>query len=234
MLKIDRQSRTLEPTLSQTLIQAGLKERQDLQDLIERNYRVFFDEIGLSNALLLGTEVKPAGEFVGDRIDVLAIDEDGTIIVIELKRGSNKLQLLQAITYASMIAKWQPDQFSNLSPEVKINGEQRIVLIADEFEYEVLTAAEWLVEKYNVDILCIRLQIARDPGSEAEYLTSEQVYPPLEVEDQFRVRKRGASAPARSPAEILKASANIDVSVFFEQQIKSSLDASPCPGGTGS
>jgi hypothetical protein len=231
MLKIDRENRALEPTLTQTLMEAGLKEREDLQDLIQRNSKAFFDEIGLGNAVLLGTEVKPASNMVQDRIDLLALDEDGTIIVIELKRGSNKLHLLQGISYAAMIAKWQPDQFFELLPEnrhlelqhflddgAKLNGEQRIVLVADAFEYEVLTTAEWLLGKYDLDILCIRLQVARDPGSGAEYLTCEQVYPPLEIEDQVRKRRRGESLPSGSPAEILKTTTNADVSAFFEEQ----------------
>ena len=231
MLKINRENRALEPIPNQTLTGAGLKEREDLQDLIERNSKVFFDEIGLGNAVLLGKEVQPASDMVGDRIDLLALDEDGTIIVIELKRGSNKLHLLQGISYAAMIAKWQPDQFRELLPEnrylelqrslddgARINGAQRIVLVADAFEYEVLTAAEWLLVKYDLDILCIRLQVARDPGSGAEYLTCEQVYPPLEVEDQVRIRKRGESLPPLSLAETLAPTKNADVSAFLEEQ----------------
>jgi hypothetical protein len=231
MLRIDRETRALEPTLTQTLMEAGLKEREDLQDLIERNSKAFFDEIGLGNAVLLGTEVKPASDMVGDRIDVLAADQDGTIIVIELKRGGNKLLLLQGISYAAMIAKWQPDQFRERLPEDRylelqqslddgatINGTQRIVLVADAFEYEVLTTAEWLFEKYDLDILCIRLQVAKDPGSGTEYLTCEQVYPPLEIEDRVRIRKRGESLPSSSSAEILKTTTNADVSAFLEEQ----------------
>jgi hypothetical protein len=231
MLRIDRENRALEPTLTQTLIEAGLKERGDLQELIERNSKAFFDEIGLENAVLLGTEIKPASDMVGDRIDVLAADQDGTIIVIELKRGGNKLLLLQGISYAAMIAKWQPDQFcerlredryrelqQSLDEGARINGAQRIVLVADAFEYEVLTTAEWLLEKYDLDILCIRLQVAKDLGSGVEYLTCEQVYPPLEIEDQVRIRKRGESLPSSSSAEILKATTNADVSAFLEEQ----------------
>jgi len=72
--------------------------------------------------------------------------------------------------------------------------------------------------KYDLDILCIRLQVARDPGSGAEYLTCEQVYPPLEVEDQVRIRKRGESLPPLSLAETLAPTKNADVSAFLEEQ----------------
>jgi hypothetical protein len=138
VLKIDLKNRTLEPILSQTLIKAGIKEKADLQGLIESSPKAFFDEIGFENAILLGTEVKPAPNMVGDRIDLLALDDDGTVIVIELKRGNNKLHLLQGITYAAMIAKWQPEQLRELIPEerrqemllsledgARINGAQR-------------------------------------------------------------------------------------------------------------
>lgn len=203
-----------------------------MQGLIERNWKVFFDEIG-GNAVLLGTEVKPASDIVGDRINLLALDRDGTAIVIELKRGSNKLHLLQGISYAAMIAKWQPDQFIKLNQNhelelddgARINSEQRVVLVADAFEYEVLTAAEWLLGKYDLDILCVRVQVAKDPGSGAEYLTCEQVYPPLEVQDQVRIRKRGESLQPRSQADILKTTTNAIVSAFFdEQRIKVPFD----------
>jgi hypothetical protein len=227
MLKIDRDSRGLEPIPSQTLAEAGLKERWDVQDLIARNSKVFFDEIGLQDTILLGTEVKPAPEMVGDRIDLLALDEGGTAIVIELKRGAgNKLHLLQAISYAAMISKWQPDQFRgylenrdlDLDDGAKLNSEQRIVLVADAFEYEVLTTAEWLMSNYGLDILCIRLEVAKDPASCTEYLTCEQVYPPLEVEEQVRRRKRGESRPLNGAAEPPRATTNPDVSAFFDDQ----------------
>jgi hypothetical protein len=229
MLKIDRENRALELILPQMLIEAGLKEREDLQDLIERNPKVFFDEIGLGKAVLLGTEVQPARHMVGDRIDLLALDKDGAVIIIELKRGrGNKLHLLQAMSYAAMISKWQGDEFrallKNGSPDLddaaQINSYQRIILVADAFEYEVLTTAEWLVETYNLEILCIRLQVARDPASGAEYLVCERVYPPIEIEEhavQRRAQNRGDPPPS-GPAEIVKTPANADVSAFFEGQ----------------
>jgi hypothetical protein len=220
----------LEPIPNQTLTEAGIKERADLQGLIDNSSRAFFDEVGLGDAVLLGTEIKPSGDLVGDRIDLLAYNKDGTVIVIELKRGSNKLHLLQGISYAAMIAKWPPVRFVEcnqnreleLDDGAKINSEQRIVLVADAFEYEVLATAEWLVETYELDILCIRLQIAKDLGSGAEYLTCERVYPPLEVAEQARDRrgaeKSGESPAARSPRPILPTTNNADVSAFFEEQ----------------
>jgi hypothetical protein len=62
----------------------------------------FCEEIGES-LLVIGQKVRPS-DAVPDRIDILAIDDPGTSVVIELKRGSHKLQLLQAISYAGMVS----------------------------------------------------------------------------------------------------------------------------------
>jgi hypothetical protein len=59
---------------------------------------------------LIGQEVRPS-EAMPDRIDILAVDEVGNSIIIELKRGTHKLQLLQAVSYAGMVSRWAPDRF---------------------------------------------------------------------------------------------------------------------------
>src|SRR5688572_1087984 len=99
MLRVDRNQFSLSRLQQRTLADVGLYERQDLQRMIVASPKVFFEELG-ENLLLLAQEVRPADE-VDDRIDLLALDEDGTVVVIELKRGNHKLHLLQALSYAS-------------------------------------------------------------------------------------------------------------------------------------
>jgi hypothetical protein len=233
MLKIDLTNRILEPTLDQTLKDAGLKETADLQELIKRNSKVFFDEIGLDDAVLLGAEVKPAPDMVKDRIDLLAVDKNGMVIVIELKRGSNKLHLLQAISYAAMIADWEEVQFKELVPTheldlaegAKTNSSQAIVLVADGFDFEVLVTSEWLVRKCrgDLDIRCIRVQVVKDPSTNAEYLDCAQVYPPPEIAEEAvrrRAQNRGESVPPKNEDEVLESTTNKDLHDFFDSQRK--------------
>jgi len=88
----------------------------------------------------VGQEIRPSSD-VDDRIDVLAIDREGAVVVAELKRGDNKLQMLQAISYTGMVARWSADEFQALlSPPqweqltefldvdvTELNREQRIL-----------------------------------------------------------------------------------------------------------
>jgi hypothetical protein len=79
-----------------------------------------------------------------------------------------------------MVAKWDPKRFIEQLMELKkkqqtfeqakveleallkdgdgaietINRNQRILLLAEAFDYEALVTAEWLNERYDVDIRC--------------------------------------------------------------------------------
>jgi hypothetical protein len=82
------------------MAQVGLLERGDLQHMIRQSPDAFFQELG-EDLKLVGEEIKPA-DFVDDRIDLLAIDKLGRSAILELKRGTHKLHLLQAIAYAGV------------------------------------------------------------------------------------------------------------------------------------
>jgi hypothetical protein len=40
-----------------------------------------------------------------------------------------------------------------------INRSQRIILLAEAFDFEVLVTAEWLTDRYDMDIRCYRLAL---------------------------------------------------------------------------
>ena len=100
-----------------TLADVSITERNDLQEYISNTPDEFFKEIG-QELFLLGKEVEPSKN-VQDRIDLLAVDKEGIVIVIELKRSSHKLHMLQAISYAGMIAQWEPDDYLQLLDDDK-------------------------------------------------------------------------------------------------------------------
>jgi hypothetical protein len=60
-----------------------------------------------------------------------------------------------------------------------LNHAQRILLLAESFDYEVLVAAEWLNEQFNVDVRCARLALSSDGTN--EFLTCSVVFPPPEI-----------------------------------------------------
>lgn len=204
MLRVDRTARELTPLEPRPLPDAGLTERGDIQRMICNSPEAFFGEIG-ERLLLLGEEVRPA-EFVDDRIDLLALDERGAVVVIELKRGNHKLHLLQALGYAATIAHWDRGQLLDersrhagqssdeteeeleefLDAAGTLNQAQRVILIAEDFDYMVLATADWLGERFGVDIRCYRLRLSAD--GEQEFLTCTCIYPPPELA-QHAVRR---------------------------------------------
>ena len=209
MLKIDRNSKNLTRLDTPTLRESSITERYDLQECIANSPDAFFAEMG-EELFLIGTEIMPSTD-VADRIDLLAIDRAGKVVVIELKRGSKKLQILQAISYAGMISQWSSDHLlEKLSDQQQeelesflaegeldqINSSQRIILIAEGFDYALLAGTQWLCEQHDVDIICCRIAMATDVDGQSEYLACSTVYPPKELVEHARTR--GSSKRSRS------------------------------------
>lgn len=240
MLRVDRNEKKLTRLKQTTLPEAGWKERQDLQQLIRNSPDSFFEEMGEA-LLLLGEEVRP-DTFVDDRIDLLALDQQGTSVIIELKRGSNKFQLLQALSYAAMVSKWKGERFLEESQEFygasqeemesrvedflledmdDINAAQRIILIAGDFDYEVLATAEWLTNTYEADIRCYRLTMSLE--DDVEYLSCTCIFPPREITEHAIKRKGGGKAGSgkwKDWEHALSVVENDSVKSFFEKELQ--------------
>jgi hypothetical protein len=206
--------------------------------MIRNSSDQFFLEMG-EQLLLIGEEVR-VGEIGADRIDLLAIDREGSLVVMELKRSDHKLQLLQGIAYAGMVANWQREEivaslaafagtgeaeaedelerFVNVQDLSELNETQRVVLVADAFDYEVLVAAEWLTERYGVDVRCYRLTLSVENGS--EFMSCTCIYPPREITEHSRSRirpRRDRQGPLNWDDSLEKLQ-NVDVVEFFRDQ----------------
>jgi hypothetical protein len=233
MLRIDRSKGTLVRLSQTSLSSAGITERNDLQALILKNAVEFFEKECNENLFVLGEEVPPSG-LVADRIDLLAIDDEGQSVIIELKRGEHKLQLLQALTYASMIAGLEEKEFQDLVPANRrdsfeefvnensieaINERQRILLIAEHYDYVILSTAQWLTDFYGMNITCYQVSLAQDAANGSEYLSAMQLFPPKELAAQ--AQRRGAIRSEEGTkfpdmGKLLESCENAAVKAYFE------------------
>jgi hypothetical protein len=240
MLRIDRAAKTLKTLDQKKIRDANLLERADVQRMIRHSPEAFFEELG-EKLLLLGEEVRPA-ESVEDRVDLLALDPTGAAVVLELKRGNHKLHLLQALSYAAMIGKWdgallvaERAKLTKRAPEDaqeevdeflfdaagSLNGTQRVILVAGDFDYEVLVTAEWLSERFGLDIRCYRLSYSADGKS--EYVSCVCVYPPPELAEHAKRRGRGGKTKPSRWADwdaALKAIDNEAVVSFYRTELE--------------
>lgn len=239
MLRIDKTEMKLVRLTKVALADADHWERQ-LQSMICASPDEFCNELG-EELWLIGQEVRPSDE-LSDRIDILAIDGDGRAVVVELKRGSQKLQLLQAISYAGMISSWPAERFiATLAKNYKqsnddaraaiedhtgadissINHSQRILLIAEDFDPALLIGAEWLNENFGVDIRCYRLELSQEDGN--DYLTCTCIYPPREIATLSRVSEAKSDQQSTvwtSWDVALEAADSVAVKEFFRGELE--------------
>jgi hypothetical protein len=189
----------------------GFHERADLQRLIRDDIDVLDDD------LLVIAEEFGEWENAKRRIDLLAVDKAGCLVVIELKRDDGAHMDLQAVRYAAMVssmdfsdvvaayerhlAKVAPDAGRDARAELTtfidtaeeeeptISTDVRIVLVSADFGRELMTAVLWLNRFEGMDIRCIQLVPYGLDGR--VLLDVRQVVPLPEATDyQVRVRRK--------------------------------------------
>lgn len=239
MLRFNRHTSDLLILPESTMAQRGILERAELQPLIVKNFTSFFHEMR-EDLLFIGQAVRPT-EGYGDEIDILAIDKTGAAVIIELKRGNDPRQMLQAINYAGMVSNWNRDNFSeqlarskNISDDEavssieqfieggpqQLNSSQRIILIADGYDVSLLSGAEWLYEQFEVDIRCVRVNVAHD--GDREYLLVNRIFPLaalLDVAAPRRANRVNVERPIRTWDEAIENVENDAQREFFRTYI---------------
>lgn len=159
-----------------TFCSEGILERQHLQTALKHQIHVVAPD-----CLVISEEFSEWADSQR-RIDLLAVDKAGTLVVIELKRTETGEHMeLQALRYAAMVSTLtfnraveiyqkylnvsglEADAKSNLMEFLGWDEPQeedfaldvRVVLVAADFSKELTTSVMWLNER-NIDIRCVR------------------------------------------------------------------------------
>jgi hypothetical protein len=165
-----------------TFTSVGYKERNDIQEWIDKTPGCLGEPL-----LMLGKEFDGFDKS-RDRLDLLAMDIRGNLVVIENKRDdSGKDVVGQAIKYAAFcstlseqdIIEIHSKAFADSSDsedaakrdiegflsnwreydsEQGYNQDQRIIIVSGGYKPEAISAAVWVMEK-NIDITLIKLDL---------------------------------------------------------------------------
>jgi hypothetical protein len=153
-------------------------ERQHLEKWVESYPAILGEEF-----LVITTEYDKFDK-TNERLDILAIDKDGNLAIIELKRDdSGKNVDLQAIKYAAYCSNLRLDKIVKFYKEheekrgeyltdelarekillfisnddfEEISDRPRIILVSRQFRPEVTASVLWL-RKFKINISCIKL-----------------------------------------------------------------------------
>ena len=175
MYILDQKSKKLIKAEKCSFKSLNLKERQDLQEWIAK------EPSSLEKDLLIIQKEFAGFENTRERLDLLALDKDGNLVIIENKLDdSGKDVTWQAIKYASYCSSLNKqniidifqeylgstgsaieilsDFFNKNIEDVEINkgNNQRIFLVAGKFPTEVTSSVIWL-QKFNLEIKCFKV-----------------------------------------------------------------------------
>jgi len=178
MYQIDKSANRISPLQEKKFSELGFREREHLQEWIAANPEVLGEEL-----LIIQKEFDGFDE-TRERLDLLALDKQGHLVVIENKLDDSGRDVTwQALKYASYCAgltksqivaifqqyldKYEQgdsaqqrltDFFDDIEfDELTLNpgSDQRIIFVAANFRREVTSTALWLMD-HRIRIQCIK------------------------------------------------------------------------------
>lgn len=206
MFLVDREKNEAVSITRKTFQELEFKERKHLQEWISKNTEI------LGERLLIIQKEFSGFDDTKERLDLLAIDGQGSLVIIENKLDDSGRDVVwQALKYASycssltkndirdIFQKYLDDQGKGEHAEKILceflgteefgeaeinNDDQRIIMIAANFRKEVTSTAMWLLE-HNIKVKCIKIT-PYELGDQI-LLDTEQIIPIADAED-YQIR----------------------------------------------
>ena len=202
MYRIDKSKNRIEKIESTTFKKLGFKEREHLQEWIANNPSCLNEEL-----LIIQKEFNGFND-TSERLDLLAIDKQGNLVIIENKLDdTGKDVTWQVIKYSSYCATLNSTQIitifgqyltkigsidnaevalsefletEDFRERLNIGNSQRIMMIAGEYRKEVTSSVLWLLN-YGLRVQCFKATPFK--LQEQLFLNLEQIIPIKEAED---------------------------------------------------
>jgi hypothetical protein len=150
----------------------------------------------------------------GGRADVLALDEQGRVVVVEIKRDVDRNQLAQCLEYAgwarstnldelarlyhagpeAFFADWQ--QFTDTATPVMVNRSPKVVLVARTFEGRTRSALDFLREN-GLPVSLVTVTVYRD-ATGRQFIDAEiEAAPEATASGGAQAERAGRASPSR-------------------------------------
>ncbi|MBD8848413.1 hypothetical protein [Priestia megaterium] len=208
MYRLNLSNNQLEEIQETTFFENDLKERQHIEEWIRKTPEILEEEL-----LIIGHEYDKFE--VNERLDLLAIDKDGKLVIIEVKRDTTGGHVdFQALKYASYCSRLSPQDILEIYEDyIKTNGlrvealeelmsfldvedeeglnsiiniNQRIIIVAKEIDKRILSVCTWLYEN-NIDIKCVSIKPYK--VDDQLIIDTNQIIPPDKLEDYYINKK---------------------------------------------
>jgi len=196
MFRINKEKNTVESLEQPKFSELGFRERENLQEWICHNPEMFGEDL-----LIIQKEFDGFNE-TNERLDLLALDKEGNLVIIENKLDDSGRDVVwQALKYASYCStltkeeiirifqeyldKSQPgdkaedilqDFFGSELKEIILNSglSQRLFFVANEYRKEVTSTALWLINN-GLQIQCFK--VTPFTFRDESFLNMEQIIP---------------------------------------------------------
>ena len=223
MFVIDKENNKIDKIQAKTFHELGFRERDHLQEWIAKNPSCLGDE----EFLIIQKEFDGFND-TNERLDLLAIDKTGSLVIIENKLDDTgrdvNWQALKYVSYCSTLstqqiidifqqyldkqgkgqnAKEELVDFFDGKPleELSLNEhDQRMILVAGQFRKEVTSTAMWMLN-HGISVQCFKAT-PYQYGDEL-LLDIEQIIPVKEAEE-YLIKMADKTKEAQSVKEANK------------------------------
>lgn len=206
MYIINKNENELSEIDSITFSEAGFKERKNLQEWIAK------DPMCLGEELLIIQKEFSGFDDTKERLDLLALDKSGNLVIIENKLDSTGKDVVwQALKYVSYCSSLSVEDIETMyadylesinsqesakdllmeffdgeeyAEKINIGYSQRMVLVSGNYRKEVTSTVMWLLNN-GIDIICFK---ATPYKIKEEYIIDFKQIIPLEEAEEFMIK----------------------------------------------